>query len=198
VVQQMVKEAGGIVMPTLPLGQAKVEALINLLESESKLARSQFAGQVVSERVLGPADIKAGVRIFLGRSILKAGGPACFSCHTVEGMSGLGGGSLGPDLTKVFERLGGRKGLTSWLGAPATPTMQATFAQHGLEQGEVESLVAYFQAKAQFVDPPPPRQVFVGLGLAGACLVLWGLNMLWKKRLRGVRRAMVQNAAIKG
>ncbi len=115
VAQQLAKEAGGVIMPTLPLGKARFDALIDLLESESKLPRSKFAGQVVSDRLLGPADVAAGEGLFLGRTALSGGGPACFSCHAVEGIGGLGGGSLGPDLTKVFERLGGRKGLTGWL-----------------------------------------------------------------------------------
>ena len=198
VAQKLAKESGGVIMPTLPLGKARFEALIDLLESESKLPRSKFAGQVVSDRPLGPADVAAGKNIFMGRQSLTAGGSACYSCHSVEGIGSLGGGALGPDLTKVFERLGGRKGLTAWLGAPATPTMQAAFGTHPLEQGEIESLVAYFQAQAQFAETPKPRQLFLGLGLAGACFALWGLNTLWKKRLGGVRRAMVQKAAIKG
>lgn len=198
VAKQLVKDAGGIIMPTLPLGKARIEALIDFLDSESKLERSKFAGEQVSTRPLGPEDVAAGERIFLGHTSLSAGGTACFSCHSVEGMSSLGGGSLGPDLTKVFERLGGRKGLTSWLGSPATPTMQAAFGKHPLDPDEIDSLVAFFQDRAQFAEMPVPRQKFMALGLAGACLVLWGLNALWKKRLRGVRRAMVQNAAIKG
>lgn len=196
--QKLAKESGGVIMPTLPLGKARFEALIDFLESESKLARSKFAGQVVSDRELGPADVAAGEKIFTGRQALSAGGTACYSCHSVQGVGALGGGSLGPDLTKVFERLGGRKGLTAWLGAPATPTMQAAFGKHALEQGEIESLVAFFQAKAQHAETPQPRQVFVGLGVAGACFALWGLNTLWKRRLGGVRRAMVKKAAIKG
>lgn len=196
--QKLLKESGGVIMPTLPLGKARIEALIDLLESESKLERSKFAGQVVSNRPLGPEDIAAGERIFTGRQALSAGGAACYSCHTVQGVGGLGGGALGPDLTKVFERLGGRKGLTAWLGSPATATMQAAFGTHPLEQGEIESLVAYFQSQTQLAETPQPRQLFLGLGLAGACFALWGLNSLWKRRLGGVRRAMVQKAAIKG
>lgn len=198
VAKQLVKDSGGVLMPTLPLGKSRFEALLDLLDSESKLPRSKFAGQVVSDRPLGPADIAAGEALFMGRAFLAGGGASCFSCHAVEGQISLGGGSLGPDLTKVFERLGGRKGLTAWLGSPATPTMQAAFGKHPLEQAEIESLVAFFQAKAQLVETPKPRQLFLILGLAGVGLSLWSLGSIWKNRLRGVRRTMVQNAKIKG
>lgn len=195
---QLQTDARGIIMPTLPLPAARIDALLDLIDVESKLSKSRFAGQPISDRPFGPDDIAHGQRLFTGGDTLSGGAPSCLSCHSVEGLTSFGGGSLGPDLTKAFERLGGRRALTTWLNAPATPTMQAVFTSRPLESGEIEGLVAYLQYQTQFYDPPPPRQIFIGAGLGGACVLLWGLNALWSKRLHAVRRPMVQSAAIKG
>ena len=45
------------------------------------------------------------------------------------------------DLTKVFERMNGRKNLASWLMAPATPTMRPLFANNAMTNDEIVQLV---------------------------------------------------------
>ena len=84
----------------------------------------------------------------------------------MNGIGVLAGGKLGPDLNAVFERLNGRKGLATWLSAPATPTMQAVFKDHPLDSEEILPLVAYFADKA--VAPPESGQaatlIFIAAG----------------------------------
>lgn len=189
------QEARGVVMPALPtLTPALIDALLDLIDAESTLPRSQFAGMRVSTRPFTPADVAAGQAIFSGRSRLSAGGPACISCHTVRGVGGLGGGQLAPDLTRVFERLQGRQGLTSWLGAPATPTMQSLFATAALSPEETASLVAYFEhaARQGGQDNRAGLTAFVLLGLGLAAVGLVVMDSAWKDRFRSVRRALVE------
>jgi mono/diheme cytochrome c family protein len=47
------------------------------------------------------ADVNEGRRLFLGEARFRYGAHACATCHTVNG-TGLRGGTLGPDLSKVY------------------------------------------------------------------------------------------------
>src|SRR2546430_6115081 len=89
-----------------------------------------------------------GKAIFSGDRRMVNEGPACISCHTVKGVGALGGGRLAPDLTRVYERLQGRKSIGAWLFAPATPTMSSTFRKHPLKAEEISPLVAFFEDSA--------------------------------------------------
>jgi mono/diheme cytochrome c family protein len=195
--QQLLKDARGVVMPTLAnMTDARISALLDLIEAESKLPKSQFAGTQVSDRPFTPADIERGRALFTGRTRLAAGGPACISCHALGSLGGLGGGRLGPDLTKAFERLGGRKGLSVWLSSPATPTMQSVFAKRALDADEILSLVSLFDLDARTqTEAASTTSTFLPLGLAGALGLLFGLNRLWGGRLRSVRRELLVRRA---
>jgi mono/diheme cytochrome c family protein len=194
--QQLAQESRGVVMPTLfGLTRDRIDSLLNLIEAESKLARSQFAGVQVSDRPLTAADVARGRELFLGLERLGNGGAACISCHTVQGVGALGGGKLGPDLTRVYERMQDRKQLAAWLSAPATPTMQPVFKTHPLQPEEILSLVAFFEQSAREgrEDDSPSALSFFLLGLGGAGAGLAVFDALWRRRFRGVRRVLVHN-----
>lgn len=193
--QQMLQEARGVVMPTVAgMSPAQAELLLDLVEAESKLERSQFAGTQLSDRPFTPQDIVQGRAIFLGTTSLANGGPPCLSCHTVSGVGGLGGGRLGPDLTLVYERLQGRKGTGAWLLAPASPTMQPVFRNHPLKPAEVLALTALFEDSARRGTQPDSASLlnFFLIGLGGMVLGLISLDAVWKRRFRGVRRPLVR------
>ena len=202
--QQLVQEARGAIMPTLPtVTKARAEALMNLIEAESKLPKSQFQGVQISDRPFTPADVQRGRDLFLGNTRLKNGGAPCISCHNVNGIGGLGGGLLGPDLTTVFERYDGRKTLSTWLSAPATPTMQATFKETPIDADEILPLVAFFQSTNQMAggDNSTARINFLLLGLGGTVVLLALFDVIWNKRFRAVRRPlynMVKEKILKG
>lgn len=188
------QEARGVVMPNIAgMNQQQAQALLDLITSESKLPRSQFAGMQISDRPLTTQDIAKGKLVFLGEQQLSGGGPACISCHTVKGLTLLGGGRLGPDLTRVYERLQGRKGLAAWLSSPASPTMSPVFKDHAIQPDEILSLVALFEdsAKKGGQDDTTSLLNFFLLGVGGMVLGLISLDTLWKTRFRGVRRSMV-------
>jgi len=199
--REMVKEARGVVMPTIAtLTPEKINALIELLEKESQLETSQFKGLQISTEPFTPADVARGRQLFLGLQTLANGAPACHSCHAVHDLGGLGGGGLGPDLTKAYERLDGRKGLSAWLSAPGTNTMQPLFKNRPLESDEIHALVAYFEDAAQHpeADRATPQVIFLLLGLGGAVALLMGFEFLWRGRYRGTRRGLVQQTKLRG
>lgn len=192
-------EARGVVMPNVPgMTLDRAKALLDMIEEESLLEKSQFAGMQISDRPFTAADVRRGREIFLGTQRLANKGPACVSCHSVKGIGVLAGGGLAPELSGVFERLNGRKGLATWLSAPATVTMQAVFEPRPLDLDvEILPLLAYFAAIAQ--DPPESSQastlIFVLLGLAGSAAVLMIFDVLWRDRFRGVRKELVAESA---
>jgi mono/diheme cytochrome c family protein len=200
---QLQQEARGVVMPTVSgMSPERAEALLDLIEAESKLEKSQFMGLQIPDTPFSAADIAKGENLFLGHVAFKNAGPACVSCHTTIGLPGLSGGRLAPDLSKVFERLEGRKGLASWLVAPPTTTMQPVFKDHPMEPDEVLALVAFLEntARQGGEDVSPARMNFFLLGLGGTAVALVGFDLAWKRRFRGVRREMIaaQRRKIRG
>jgi cytochrome c2 len=194
-------EARGVLMPTVPgMTLDRAMNLLDLIEAESQLEKSQFAGIQLSDRPFTPHDIDVGRNIFLGLQRLSGRGAPCVSCHSVNGIGVLAGGKLGPDLNTVFERLNGRKGLATWLSAPATLTMQAVYKNHPLDAEEILPLVAYFADRA--LAPPESGQaatlIFILLGLAGTAAALVMFDATWKKRFRAVRRPLVRGASLEG
>lgn len=189
------EESRGAIMPNISgLDMAKAASLLALIEAESKLPKSQFIGLNLTDQPFTPADIENGRRIFDGNKRLANGSAACLSCHAVDDLGTLGGGRLAPDLTKVYERMNGRKNLASWLMAPATPTMRPLFANNAMTNDEIVALVAYLEAAAQ---KPPARSdtstlSFFFLGLGGAVFGFIGADTIWRKRFRGVRKPMVR------
>jgi mono/diheme cytochrome c family protein len=194
---QLQQDARGVVMPTIPrLTPQMAKSLLDMIEQESKLSKSRFAGTSISDRPFTSADVMIGMQLFGGERKLSQEGPPCISCHTVGTMNGLGGGRLGPDLTLVYERLGGRKAVGTWLSAPATPTMQAVFRKHPLQSEEILPLLAVFEdasRRSQPADSSTQLNFFLA-GFAGVSLSLALMGWIWRGRFRSVRRTLVRTA----
>jgi cytochrome c2 len=191
---QLQQESRGVVMPTPPaITPELADALLDFIEAESKLPKSQFAGVAITDRPFTAREVALGRELFTGFRRLENGGPNCAGCHTVGTMPGLAGGRLGPDLTRVYERLGNRKAVGTWLMAPATPTMQAVFRKSALTQDEIILLLAYLE-DARTVQPSDhtPILTFFLLGFAGMVVGLVVMQAVWRERLRAVRRPLVQ------
>jgi len=197
--KEILAAANNVQMPPV-IGMTKDRAatLLDLIEAESAKEKSQFAGSALPERPLTAADLALGREIFLGTHALANGGPSCVSCHAMGDIGWLGGGSLGPDLTKVFERYGDRRRLGAWLTAPATETMLPTFKEHPLQDDEILGLVAYFRDAATTLeeDSAPHALVFILIGLAGSIGALVAFNRAWSNRFTGVRRRLVEQARV--
>jgi mono/diheme cytochrome c family protein len=192
------EEARGAVMPPIAgMNPDRAQALLGLIEAESKLPKSQFIGLSITDEPFKPEDIRRGLDLFTGRRRLANGGAPCLSCHTVAGLGGLSGGQLGPDLTKVYERMQGRKNLAAWLQAPATPTMQPVFSVRPLVNEEILPLVAWLENETRTGGAPEasPRVAFLLLGLGGAIAGFVLADVVWRGRFRAVRRPLVKGRA---
>jgi mono/diheme cytochrome c family protein len=183
---------------TTPLGMTRdrIAKLLDLVEQESALEKSQFQGLQISDRPLTAEDVARGRSLFLGEERIASGAPPCMSCHTVRGAPGFGGGRLGPDLTEVYARLEGRRALSAWLSAPPGAMMTPIFKPTGtpLASDEILSLVAFLKDCAEKgVGKPAESGVFEYLvaGVAGLVGILVAFDWIWRNRFRGVRSAMV-------
>ncbi|MFV0443050.1 MAG: c-type cytochrome [Planctomycetaceae bacterium] len=193
--RKLVEESRGVVMPVGPgMNRYRAEQILKLIEEESKLPESQFKGLKISADPFTEQDRQAGRELFVGLTPLKNGGAACNGCHTMYDITALGGGRLGPDLTRVYERLKGRTAVAAWLSAPATETMQPIFRNHPLDASEIHALTAYFENSAAKSEASRSQGrvafLLMGLGLAGGVIFLF--DSLWGTRFRAVRRPLVQ------
>lgn len=200
---KLLAEHRNVAMPPVAgMTDKRAGQLLDLIEAEGKLEKSRFASSGVSDRAFTPEDVSRGRRLYLGLDAPTRGGPACIACHQAGEAAPLGGGRLGPDLSDVWTRLGGRKGLGAWLLGPATPTMKPLFALHAdpardrsLDaEKDVLPLLAFLQ-EVERAGPPPDttsqRLVFVILGVAGAAAGLVLMDFAWRRRLTGVRSRLV-------
>ena len=199
--KRIFEEARNVPMPTPPgITPERATKLLDLIEAESLLEKSQFKGLQVSTAPFTDADRAQGRKIYLGTQRLAAGGSACISCHRMCDAPALGGGRLGPDLTNVFERLKGRAALSAWLMAPGTETMQPIFKNHPFSAEEIHALVAYFESTT--AEPPADssrgRVTFLLSGLAGAIVGVFFLDAMWKNRFQSVRRSLVEANTSRG
>ncbi|MFN0006701.1 MAG: c-type cytochrome [Planctomycetota bacterium] len=192
--QQIFQEARAVYMPTLPGMTADLaDKLIGLIEYESTLEKSRFVGVQISERPFTPADLERGKAMFGGSLPFASGAPACYSCHSIAGFGGLGGGQLGPDLTGAYARLEGRKALAAWLSSPPSLTMQPVFQRRPLDGEEILALVAYLKAAAETgeTEAPSTSFAFVIAGIAATAALLVAFDFLWRNRFRAVRQPLV-------
>ncbi len=192
------KASNNVVMPKIKgLDSARAKKLLALIENESKKEKSKYKGMQVSDEPFTAADVARGRTFFMGQKRLVNLGSSCISCHNIGGLSGLRGGRLGPDLSLVYERLGGRVSLSQFLVAPAGPTMKTVFKDHPMDPEEIKALVAFFEHSAKQGDSGDNAGVtiFAFLGLMGAVIVMVLLDLIWKNRFRAVRRTLLRGEA---
>lgn len=190
--KKLLEESNGMVMPpTVGLDRAKAEALLDWIDAQSKQAGEQ--APAAAEPELTPADVARGRDIVLGNLALSNGGAPCIACHAFRGLPLLGGGSLGPDLTHEYTRLGGRRAVTGWLTAPATPTMQSVYKTRALQPDEIRALVAYLESVSDQREGNATSEgrIFFLLGLGGCLIALVVMNAYWKNRFSAVRRPLM-------
>lgn len=151
-----------------------------------------------SEQVItaiGSASADHGAALFSGRTRLQRGGPPCIACHTVAGLSFPGGGTLGPDLTHTYTKLG-PEGIDAALQTLFFPAMTPLYEAHQLTPQERSDLKAFFQRE----DKKEAREdritvVLIAIALCGMVIFLIIAGLIWRGRLKGVRKNLVESAS---
>jgi len=121
-------------------------------------------------------EIERGRQIFRGGRRLQRGGAPCFACHNVRDDSWMGGGTLGPDLTFAYARLG-EKGLAPMLAEASTPVMRGVYGGAALEEEEQFAVKSYLAFLARDGANPRKDRDFFVLGIEGAALVLGAFKL---------------------
>src|ERR1017187_4342089 len=118
-----------------------------------------------------PGSAFAGRTLFMGTVRFKNGGPACSACHSVASLPFPQGGTLGPDLTRAYSKLG-PEGLNSALETLFFPAMTPLFAYRPLTDDERRNLAAFFQ-DVDGQQPGTPTSAIGAIALA-TCLMHMG------------------------
>ncbi|MCL2177966.1 MAG: cytochrome c [Proteobacteria bacterium] len=132
----------------------------------------------------GKATIAQGEALYTGAKFLSKGGPSCFGCHHVRGVSIWGGGSVGPDLTFAYARLGENK-LVPALEEMSSPVMKLLYEKAPLTSEEQYQIKAFLASVSRDGTIPEPMETnFLFLGLEGMGLVV-GVALVFWSRKRG-------------
>ncbi len=187
---QLLREFNNVPMPNVGLSEDEVDALIAYLETAASAGQAQQSPPGGSAAEQGPpGDAKSGLRLFTGATRLANGGAACAACHSVAGVGALGGGSLGPDLTGVYQRLG-KAGLAAALKGLPFPSMREIYEYRPLTAQELADLLAFF-AQAQGEQARSGNSRFFLLGLGGFALLMALPPIFWRNRIRPVRQDLL-------
>ncbi len=184
---KIVAEAQGMVMPDFPdVTENFGESLLEYLDQQSSAAS-------VSRAPVIAGDGARGRDLFLGKRRLTNGVAACIACHEASGLP-IAGGRLGPNLSAVHQKLGGDRGLASWLHSPPTPLMATLFRAAPLTSEEAADLTAFLGTSgenARQLSEAPLRRV-QAIGLGGSLMAFVIAGVVWRGRLTGVRRQVLR------
>lgn len=198
---ELLKEYNNIPMPNLGLSQGEVASLIAYLEAGGVVEGGQpdqgtAQTKEVQAGALPEGDPLVGKSLFTGALRFQNGGPPCLACHSISGIGALGGGALGPDLTATVWK---GPALASFLEQVTSPEMAKTYPTMNVVWGnkspftaeEKANLGAFLQEASLQARPTQVVWQLAGLAVAGVVVVLVIAGILWRRRLRGVRRPMV-------
>ena len=174
----------------------------------SRLADAQLAACLISVLALQIAGAQTiptaatgsparGERLFTGLDHFRNAGPACVSCHSIAGLPFPDGGTLGPDLTHAYKKLG-PTGTQSAIQTLYFKVMTQIYSTHPLLAGEQADLMAFLeQAESRQQSQWSTQIVLLAALLLGAAFVAL-TGFFWRDRVKSVRRALVQRATGQG
>lgn len=151
--------------------------------------------QSISAQATPAGDVENGRDLFMGNHHLENGGPPCMGCHNVGENGLLGGGAMGPDLTNVSTRRSQTEilGILSNTGSVISPVMQPIYADTPLTAQEQADLLAFMEASVG--QPESDKELLVfSISLAGFVAALVVIGVVYRNRLRGVRRSLIKKA----
>lgn len=171
-----------------PLTAEEKQALVSFLKAmdEAKPAESQAATAPLS-----PEDAKVGAALFDGLTSMRNGGPACATCHTAASIPFPFGGTMGPDLTREYSKLG-PQGMDIALKTLYFPAMNPLFQNRPLTADEQKQLAAFFQSIDQQPLPSSPTGILLVVAVGVTVLLfLWAWLAVGRRRVHSVRRALL-------
>lgn len=197
---ELFKKFSPTVMPDQALSPDQIDQVIALIEEFTTNGQQFIPAGARLKRPIRPGDADLGYRLFTGADPLASGAPPCISCHSIDRIGSLGGGTLGPDLTGANIKYRD-PALIAILQNPNFPTMASVFGRRPLKDEEIVRLFALLQRESATLSHAPVT-TGGGLGIqsrfalagAGALLAALGaMSLIWRKRLNGVRQSLVRS-----
>jgi len=142
-----------------------------------------------------PDSAAAGRALFLGTVRFQNGGPACSACHSVAGLAFPAGGTMGPELTTVYSKMG-PEGLNSALETLFFPAMTPLFRYRPLTSNERQDLAALFESVDR-QQPATHTAVIAAISLAGFFILIVITGVAGRHRVRSVRRALLERTRVR-
>lgn len=175
-------------MPNLGLSRAESEAILSYIDAQSGGASSGGTPALL------PGNAERGKEFFTGAKPFQNGGPPCLACHSIGGIGALGGGALGPDLTPAFNKFGETTiaSLLATVPAGMLPTMNPIYTDRPLTAAEQADLRVFLQQANVIERPFEALGPLILLAVLGAIVLLVVAQLIWRRRLEGVRRPLVE------
>jgi hypothetical protein len=113
-------------------------------------------------------------------------------CHSIGGIGALGGGALGPDLSRISG-----KAISAILGAkklpPAMdPIFNPTTGRTPITPQEVADLAAFVNTAGSAERSTSAVGVLLAISVVVAAVLVVLGHMMWRNRANGVRKPMVE------
>ncbi len=140
---------------------------------------------------LPSGDPVIGKDLFTGSRRFMNGGAPCMACHSIAGLGALGGGVLGPDLSPAYPKFGD-DGLTTILTDLPFPVMRGVLSEASLTPQEQAHVISFFRTAAVTQRSPEMVGQLALLAIGGALPLFALVGFLWRRRLTGVRRSVVE------
>jgi mono/diheme cytochrome c family protein len=187
-IRRVITKGKGIMPPLGDLGAGNFTNLVAYIRS--------FSAEQVEESV-AQGFPQRGEQLFTGEVHFRNRGPACISCHTIAGLSFHDGGTLGPDLTHAYAKLGPR-GTEAAMQTLYFGVMTPIYSEHPVVPQEQADLIALLKQSEAKPQTKWSTQIFILIAflLGGVFVALTGF--LWRDRVRSVRRALVDKARRQG
>lgn len=173
-----------------PLPDDQISTLRDLLKSadvKDRIAAEEAHAAAALAAKFEPGQYAVGAALFTGDKPLANGGTACIACHTTNGR----GGTLGPDLTGVFAKLG-EIPLQSACEKTNFKIMAAAYRAHPVTKQEALHLAKYLEGVATATPPARPPLPSGLIGLGASVLVVGGLGLAYRTRSAGTRKRLIR------
>ena len=186
-IRRVITKGEGSMPPVGNLSEADITNLIAFIRSFPIEQTEQSAAQGSPQR---------GEQFFTGMIRFRNGGLQCSTCHRVSGLPFPNGGTLGPDLTRTYSKLGS-EGLDTALHTLFFPAMAPLYDPHLLtvsEQADLKAFLEEANSRPTTNDLTPVAAAIALIGFAVLMFITWAAG---RKRLQGVRRTLVETATSK-
>ncbi|MGE5378455.1 MAG: c-type cytochrome [Bacteroidota bacterium] len=153
--------------------------------------------QPVSAQAIGTGNVDNGRDLFMGYAHFRNDGPPCMGCHSVGENGILGGGAMGPNLTNVSNKRSQDElaSILSNSGPAISPVMEPIFTEHPLTKSEQADLISFLNASIG--QPETDKEwLVIGISLIGFLAAVLVLGFVYRGRLRGVRKALVEKGRL--